>query len=110
MLLDIKKALNEVEHGTTLEVPSEAITGEPLEDKIAILLGLLPREVNCAKIKEEIAARLEKANNRTIMQDVKQRIFIGDHVELQHIAFPINNERLWENSYQNSPESSRSSK
>ena len=68
---DIEKALNEVEHGTTLEVPSEALTREPLMDKIAILLGLPPREVHRAKIKEEIAARLEKANNRTIMQDVK---------------------------------------
>ena len=42
MLPDIEKALSKVEHGTTLEVPSEAITRDPLEDKIALLLGLPP--------------------------------------------------------------------
>ena len=28
----------EVEHGTTLEVPGEVITGEPLKDKVFILI------------------------------------------------------------------------
>ena len=65
MLPDIKKALNEVEHGTTLEVPSKALTGEQLKDEMALLLGLHPRKVDRAKIKRNIA------NNRTIMQDVK---------------------------------------
>jgi len=94
MLPDIKKALNEVEHGTTLEVPSKAITGELLEDKIAILLGLPPREVDRAKIKEEIAARLEKANNRTIMQDIKQRIFISDHVRIATRRFSNKQQKI----------------
>jgi len=54
MLPDIKKALNEVEHGTTLEVPSKALTGEQLKDEMALLLGLRPCKVDRTKIKEEI--------------------------------------------------------
>jgi len=60
MLPDIEKALNEVEHGTALKVLSEALTGEPLRDEIALLLGLQPCEVDCVKLKKEIAERLEK--------------------------------------------------
>jgi len=96
ILPDIEKALNEVKHGTTFEVPSEALTGEPLKDEIALLLGLPLRKVDCAKIKEEIAEGLDKANNRTIMQDVKQRIYIGDHVQITTDTFPINKGKSWE--------------
>jgi len=81
LLPDIEKALNEVEHGTTLEVPSEVITGEPLTDEVAILLGLTPREVDREKTKDEINRRLQKANSRTIIQDIR-RIFIGDYVRI----------------------------
>jgi len=107
ILPDIEKALNEVKHGTTLEVPSEALTGEPLKDEIALLLGLPLRKVDCAKIKEEIAEGLDKANNCTIMQDIKQRIYIGDHVQITTRHFSNKQRKIMGSSYQNSPESSR---
>ena len=97
MLPDIEKALNEVEHGTTLEVPSEVIMGEPLTDEVAILLGLTPQEVDREKTKNEINLRLQKANSQTINQDIKRRIFIGDYVH-----FRTNRRKLWQNSFPNS--------